>query len=509
MSYLENRGNREHIQWFLLKFQRINPCPVGGTEEADGAHRAHSLEGMVMGKVVVIMDSKIRMPEKDLPEEVLEVLRQRLTFRNPLWEKNRREGRPNHGVERFLRCIWTEHDSGHVVIPKGYLSSLIRLFHKFRVDFELRDETLSFGEEGLFAQVLFQGTAGMDRPFYWEGLDRIMENRFGILVGPPGSGKRMLACKVAGKRGVPALVICSTKRAMYAWKEVAMRHLGLEETEIGLIGDGRKDLGRAFTVAITFSLWKIFREVEETIGFVVVDQCDTANLKVCFKVGMMRAPYILGLATAPRRKGGLTGLMNAYLGPRLYQIYPDDVYDEDTRPVVRVRATGFDYDNPEDWEGLLRALGESKARNSLIAKDVLELCADSSIKAIVLSNRLEHLEALKRVLAEAYGRTEIICGQTAKGDRERILSRFERGALQILLLSFRAVSSFDSKKVSALFVTAPVRFEDHLTQAVGLLLRRHNGHRQRPMIYEYRDKPQVLQASLKRRLKIYRTMGAR
>ena len=195
-------------------------------------------------------------------------------------------------------------------------------------------------------------------------------------------------------------------------------------------------------------------------------------------------------------------------GAEAVPIYPEDVFDEQTRPAIRVRGTGFDYANPEDFEGMLKALCEDDQRNHMIAQDVLEACADEKTKAVVLSNRLEHLEQLHKAIEQAYGRAEIISSHTSKTHKDKALGRFERGALQVLLLSSRSISSFDSHRVNALFVASPIRFEEHLTQAVGLLFRGHNGHRRRPMIYDYRDKPLVLQASLKRRLKIYRTMGA-
>jgi len=462
-----------------------------------------------MGKVSIVMDSKIRIPGGTLPEEVIETLRERLVFKNPLWEKNRRENRPNHGVERFLRCIWTDRDTKDLVLPKGYLAPLIRLLHKHRVDFEINDKTLDLSAQGLFVESLFRGRAELSRPFHWEAMDKVLDSRFGILIGPPGSGRKMLACRAVAERKTPALVICSTKRALYVWREAAMRYLGLEEAEIGLLGDGHKDMGRAFTVAITVTLGKVFDQIKEQTGFVIVDQCDTANLKVYFKVGMMPAAYILGIGRSPRRRGGLTGIMNAYLGPRLYQIYPEDVFDEQTRPAIRVRGTGFDYANPEDFEGMLKALCEDDQRNHMIAQDVLEACADEKTKAVVLSNRLEHLEQLHKAIEQAYGRAEIISSHTSKTHKDKALGRFERGALQVLLLSSRSISSFDSHRVNALFVASPIRFEEHLTQAVGLLFHGNNGQGRRPMIYDYRDKPRVLQASLKRRLKIYRTMGAK
>ena len=69
---------------------------------------------------------------------------------------------------------------------------------------------------------------------------------------------------------------------------------------------------------------KVLEEIEPEIGFVIVDECNRANLKIFFKIALFNCPYLLGLANSRKRQGGLTEIMHAYLGPRVAEMWPDD-----------------------------------------------------------------------------------------------------------------------------------------------------------------------------------------
>ena len=350
---------------------------------------------------------------------------------------------------------------------------------------------------------------GLKWPYHGEALERITEHRFGILVGPFGCGKKMLACKLVARRKVPALVIVMTKREMYTWKDAASRFLGLKGRDIGLIGDGRRELGRKFTISITLSLYKVIDQIEPQIGFVIVDSCDRANLKIYFKASLFNCPYMLGLAGSPKRSGGLTRLMKSYLGPRLYQICPEEEMHR-ARPVLKISATGFEYDYEDDFSEMITALCQDQGRNHLIVQDILQATVEPGARALVISERVGHLTELKERIKEAYSEAEIVTGDITEKRREEITERFDQGKLQIILVTLKSIHTLEVKQADHLFVASPLKYGDHLAQVVGKLLgnsQKEQGE-QRPVICDYRDEPGILKASLKQRLKIYRSMGA-
>jgi len=458
-----------------------------------------------MEELKIRLDNRIRFSKEELPPEGIALLKKRLTFNNPLYERNERFGKPNFGIDPTLRCIWEDQEKGEIALARGFLPDLVRILHKNRIGFELIDDTLKFKTVGFDSRVGTEAL-GMTQPFHFEALEAMTKECFGIVVGPLGFGLKMLACKLTARRQVPALVIVKTKREAYIWKEKASQYLKLGPGDIGLIGDGHRDLGKSFTIAITLTLWKVLDQVEPQTGFLIVDQCNLVSLKVYFKAGLFRCPFMLGLGTSPKRSGGLTGLMNAYLGPRIYQIYPDYDRLEETRPLVKVRPTSFDYSYQDDWSEMITALCQDEGRNGLIVTDILQETANPKTKALVISERIGHLEDLKGRIEAGYGEAGVITGETSPSKREEIARRFARGRLQVVLIPFKSVPSLEIKGVNRLFVASPVKYGDYMAHVTGRLLtpEANNGH---SVIFDYQDKPEPLRASLKRRLKIYQTMG--
>jgi len=456
-----------------------------------------------MEKLKISIDNKIRIQKLGLPNEVINILKERLIFSNPLFLRNQQYGRPNHDINPFLFCIWHDKDRDDLILARGFLPELIRIFHGHRIEFELLDSTQKVAEVDF-------GFQGFLYNYQRQAIEEIAEQKFGILVGTVGCGKKIVALKLAAMRKVPVLVIVRTKRQMYQWKDLAGRFLKLGHQGIGLIGDNHRDLDKKFTVAISLSLYKIMDQIKSQTGFVIVDQCDAANLKIFFKGVMpLDCPYMLGLANVPRRSDGLTRLMCAYLGPKLHHIKLVSKFEGlgKARPLVKIQNTEFQYNCQEDWPEMITTLCQDQERNHMIVTDILKEVADPSIRVLVISERVGHLENLLEMIEEAYGEGEIIAGETLESKQAEITRRFDRGKLQIILASFKSIHKLEITRANRLFVASPLKYGDHLTQIMGKLL--GVGQRERPsVIYEYHDAPELLEVSLKRRFKFYRSMGA-
>jgi len=456
-----------------------------------------------MNKIKILVDNKIRLEKSSLPEKVIGDLKEALIFNNPLYLRNQQYGRPNHDISPFLYCIWHDKERDDVVLPRGFLPELIRIFHSNEIEFELLDSMRKMEE----ANFSFKGSLYR---YQEEALREISKQRFGVLVGSIGCGKKVVALRLAAMRKVPVLVIVRTKRQMYQWKEAAGRFLGLGSQDIGLIGDNHRDLGRKFTVSISLSLYKVMDQIKSQTGFVIVDQCDAANLKIFFKGVMpLDCPYMFGLANVPRRSDGLTRLMCAYLGPKLHHIKLAGRFEGlgKDRPIVRINKTSFQYNYQDDWLEMISTLCQDQDRNHMIVTGILKEVADRSIRSLVVSERIGHLETLLEMIEDACGEGVIVTGETAKARREEITRRFDRGKLQVIFITYKSLNTFEVTRANRLFVVSPVKYGDYVTQIVGKLI--GNGQREQPsVIHEYRDEIELLEVSLKRRLKVYRSMGA-
>lgn len=453
-------------------------------------------------KAIIHVDRVIRLQKTGLPEGVLAALKEQLVFENPLFHKNTRYGRPNHGIDRFLFCIWEDQSNDDLIIARGFFSELARILRGNRVSFEVEDHTTDVPGMDL----VFEG--GSLYTYQSDALEALRKRRFGILVGPQGCGKKVISLKLIAERKARTLVVTRTRRRLYAWKEAALRFLGDHDHIVGLVGDGHRDVTKPFIVGISLSLYKCLDEFKDRIDFLIIDDCSGANLKIFFKIIMqLKCWYMLGLSRVSKRPDGLTRLMEAYIGPRIHQIDGSLFTPLQRRPSLRVSDTEFDYAYQDDYPEMITALTQDQDRNEMIVKDVLEATAAAGTMALVVSERIDHLRELSKMIRAALVEPEIIIGETPDKKREEILGRFHRNRFPVLLATLKTVPGLDVKGVDFLFVACPFKFFDHITQIVGKLLGTGKEER-REVIFEYHDRPEVLQVSLKRRLKIYRMMGA-
>jgi hypothetical protein len=456
-----------------------------------------------MEKTVIIrLDNHIHISKNDIPEQVLRTLEEHLIIKNPLYYKNERYGRPNYGIEPILRCIWDDVEHGDVIIAKGFGRELTRIFHKHRIDFETEDYTQSHQAINFFFN-------GAPYAYQIEAFQEVPKHRFGILTGPMGCGKKVTALHAVARRSVPALVVVKTKRDMYLWREIAAQFLHLEPGDIGLVGDGHKEMDRKFMIAVHFSFYKYIDQLKVQTGFLIIHEVDKANLKLMLKTALFNCSYQLGLSGAPKRSDGLTRIMHAYIGPKIAEIWPENGFSSfqglgEGQPRLKVRNTQFVYTYRDDWAEMVAAICRDYNRNRLIVNDILQEAADPRVRALVISERVNHLEYLLDLIQAKSGDGAVVSGKTSERERSKIIDRFERGKIQIILGTFKSIPTLQVTGVNRLFVTGPVKYDNYMVQIIKRMI---DPDSQGSLIFDYLDGVEILQASFKRRVKIYRSLG--
>ncbi len=76
---------------------------------------------------------------------------------------------------------------------------------------------------------------------------------FGTLSAPTGSGKTVMGLYLIAHRRQPTLIIVHTKDLALQWVERIQQFLKISNQDIGLIGGGKKQIGRLVTVALVQS----------------------------------------------------------------------------------------------------------------------------------------------------------------------------------------------------------------------------------------------------------------
>jgi superfamily II DNA or RNA helicase len=450
----------------------------------------------------ITLTSHIRFNTSALPDAFIADLKEVLIIHNPAYINGLRyaRGERRYDVAQFLFCIWQ--DGNDFILPRGFMRQLFTLCHKHRIVFEVDDLSL-FCRETDFT---FSGSL---YGYQHDALIDLEKSRFGLLAGPIGCGKRVTALALIAKHKRPVLIVVKTRRELYLWKETIKRFLGLDEKEIGQIGDGVRRIGK-ITVAIIDSLYRAWDEIKTSFGFLIIDRAENTNLNVYRKIVLSFAGYyMLGLCNQRERVDALTLMMTVYLGDVLHEIKLPGKFAAmgPLRPRLIVQTTSFAYLYREDFKEMITALCRDKQRNAHIIADLLQESAKSSVRVLALSDRIEHLKGIKEAVAQAHGPdVAVITGETSEKDKQTILLRFQR-TKGLLLMTFRSLASIDLPGIHRLFILTPVKNGDYISHAAGALIA-GNANNEPGVIYDYRDvRVSVLDSSYQKRRKLYGSMG--
>jgi superfamily II DNA or RNA helicase len=449
--------------------------------------------------------SDVRIKTAEIPEPVLEAIKDRLTLPNPAYQDNEKYGRWQGDTPQHLSFInyVGSHDGLLVRIPRGFVYQLMSLLRSYRIQYALNNRTLAFKP----VSFSFKGKL---YPHQKEALTAILTREYGVLHAPTGSGKTVIALAAIAKRQQPTLVICHTKELLYQWQARAVQYLGMSKDEIGLIGNGKKTIGDRLTIGIINSLVNVIDEVKDRFGFLIVDECHHCPAKTFTAVvSRLSAAYMLGLSATPYRRDRLTRVIYFYIGDKVHEIDTSTLQDSGhiMRATLEVIETEFNYDYSDDYSAMLSALTQDEARNSLILSAVMgQLKANMGI-SLVLSDRKGHCRYLYNKLMGEGVSAALLLGDTGKKERARIVDGLSDGEYQALVATASLIGEgFDLPGISSIFLTVPVKFSGRLTQYVGRALRTSTG-KAGAKVFDFVDKNPVLQASYRSRTYAYRKMG--
>jgi len=257
-------------------------------------------------EITVHVDNAVRVLEADLPPETVKRIEADLTLPNPKWEQVEKYNRSRRRNFQPEMLAFFQRSNGVLILPRGYINHLLGRLGTLPYMVVDRTRTLDPVDFGFRARL---------HPYQLAAVRDLTARRFGVLEAPPGAGKTVIALDIIARRRQPALVVVHTKELMYQWHRRALEFLNACDDDIGLVGDGRKDIGRKLTIAIINSLYRVMDEVKPTIGHLIVDECHHTPARTFTEVvGRLDASFMLGLSATPYRRDKLTRLIYFYLG---------------------------------------------------------------------------------------------------------------------------------------------------------------------------------------------------
>ena len=432
----------------------------------------------------IVVSERIKIPTASLPYGLVKKLTERLVFVNPEYEFRQSRGEWLGNVPPQIHCLYEQRR--HYFIPRGFLDQLLDLCKRFGVNYRLTDhrrtlEPVDFEFHGVL------------KDYQERALEAITAKDHGTLVGDAKSGKTVIALDLICQRRQPTMIIVPNVGLLGHWKEKLVRFLKVPAEEVGMIGEGGFRVGRRVTVAHVSALYRRAREVRESVGLLVVDECHrTPSRTFTQVVSNFDSRYLLGLSSSSQRRDRLSRLIYYYLGDILHQI--DSRKATEIRAIfqaeVVVRETDFDYpyERREDYPSMMAALGSDSARNLLIVDDVVvETGKSGKDPMLVLTEDEVQDRTLEEMLSERGISTLSIDPDDVVEGEERFSKKLRQERIQVVLANRKFFQKMiPEAHYAALFFTTPLNFRGAIIRHLQRVLRRNDGQ---PLVkvYDYVD----------------------
>jgi superfamily II DNA or RNA helicase len=178
----------------------------------------------------------------------------------------------------------------------------------------------------------------------------------------------------------------------------------------------------------------------------------------------------------------------------------------------RSRFTRIDLPTDAGIQDLFRQMAHDQARTDAIAAEVRD-AFEQGRKVLVLTERTEHLNAIKAALDTRVPSLFVLHGRMSKKQRAAVIAALEmlpRDAPRILLATGKLVGEgFDHPPLDTLVLAMPVSWKGTLQQYAGRLHREHAGKADVRIIDFVDTGHPILLRMWEKRQNGYRAMGYR
>lgn len=445
-----------------------------------------------MTETAPILSSSLLIPKSVLTESEREELRSQLTFR--------KKGDGRYGFGEAPSTIFLYDDTGDwFSVPRAFglsamrnIRSLCRLNYVDRtssgdaVDFTFNEELqkkkpeLKREQDRLVSEVVTKLKSGIIG---------------GVLYAPCGTGKTVMACKIASQMGTTTLILAHKEFLVDQWRDQIARWLNIPIDEIGIVQQNRCDYhGKKIVVAMIQSL--VERKYEPGLyswpGLVIADETHRHGAELWHKSAMLfSSKYRLGLTATPNRKDGMWPIVRYNFGEILAQSEGEamnpTIYAVKHNPGLHVRQycwvkpVGFgEYRVKKVYLGkLVTLLAEDPARNAMITGIIMKAVREGR-KVLLLTDRLSQITILKKMIL-AKDKT-ITVGRYVGGMSEQ--ARDLSAQCQVILATFQmAQEGLDIPTVDVGILATP---HADVEQAVGRTLR-HMDNKKEPVVVDIVD----------------------
>ena len=420
--------------------------------------------------LTVTLANLVYFEKAQLPQALANRLIRLAAFQNPEFYK----------AQAMRMSVWdkprvigsAENYPQHIALPRGCLDAALDLLRDNGIACDLRDER--FGGESI--DISFVGSLRLDQESAVAGM---LHHDTGVLCAPTAFGKTVTAAAMIARRGVNTLVLVHRTELLKQWQERLQAFLGVGKGVVGTIGGGKAKPTGKIDIAVMQSVSRQgeVNPLVENYGQVIVDECHHVGA-VSFDAILKRtkAKYVLGLTATPIRRDGQQPIIFMQCGPIRYTAASPAGAPHDLEVLPRSRFTRIDLSTDAGIQDVFRHLANDQARTESIASEVRDAVGQGR-KVLVLTERTEHLDAIKTELDGLLPVPFVLHGRMSKKQRSALVADLDAlppDAPRVLLSTGKLVGEgFDHPPLDTLVLAMPVSWKGTLQQYAGRLHREH------------------------------------
>jgi superfamily II DNA or RNA helicase len=421
--------------------------------------------------LTIEVDTDVRVPSGVTPRKVVDAIRRQLRqhdLRVVAGEDER----------RLMSLLQTR--GGRHRMPQGLLSRLTETCRRYDVPYRVVDRRAMVSCPALRCRLALG-------PQEQQAVRRLLLRDSGVLVAGTEESRRAVAVELVARRQQRTLVATGSGATAAWWVQQLRQGLGLPPAQVCLLPEATAD---AWIVVGQYStLLELPDPIQrEDYGLLICDGLASVDAVTLMRtIRSAGARYLLGLAERPTRSDGLHDTISLALGGVVERLAADAAAAP-IRLALHFGTTTFafpGYEGRSQYQALLAALAADAERAEAVVRDVARE-AESGHPCLVLSERRDHIDNIAGRLPEGIA-FQTINSTVRPADRARIIARFERGELAVLLATSQiAVDAITSPRVRRLFLTFPFSYTRKLTKLVARLVEPAEG-KEDAVLYDYDD----------------------
>jgi len=472
--------------------------------------RTAEIPGPFPPEVTLVLGNMIYLEKEGLPAALRMRLIRLASFQNPEFYKAQAMRLSTFGRPRIISCA--EDFPRHIALPRGCLGDAVELLTSLRIRVRL-DEQRSEGTEQLLR---FTGAL---RPEQEQAVAALLEQDTGVLAAATAFGKTVVAARMIVERSVNTLVLVHRRQLLDQWRAQLKEFLGLDASDIGIIGSGKRKPSRRIDVALIQSLCRkgVVDDIVADYGHLVVDECHHIPAASFEQVARRcKAKYVLGLSATVARKDGHHPIIFMQCGPVRFRVGARQ--GTEAQPFghrVVLRRTKFALPRTASEKPSIQEIYDlllnDQARNEMIFEDIMRCVKQEKRSPVLITERREHLEMFAERFRPLVKNVIVFKGGMGQRQRQELAERLAATGDEeerLLIATGRYLGEgFDDARLDTLFLTLPISWKGTLAQYAGRLHRLHY-NKCEVRIYDYVDlKVPMLERMFRRRLGGYRMLG--